>query len=493
MPDTIPDKIQEVDVHIPVLTERLQQLLQEPAPGVPFVRIEQPVPVCNLLSWLEQQQSGQRTYWRDREAELEVATLGQCWSLAIRTRNDIPDAIDTVNRLLQMSGNKARQGRAILYLSFSDVERMVWPEFGYGCVFLPKIEMLLTRKGATMACYVQADSEAAWQSGIKSVIRKLEAINWQPAHAQDNYQLSPLRYQPELSGWTDNILRATRDFASGVMQKVVLSRSATLSVEGMFSPWQLLQRWRVANPRSYVFAVEACSGDLFFGCTPERLMSRRGRVLHTEALAGTAPRGNSSEEDQALECSLLNDSKNIHENRLVLKDIRDRLGVLCDSLEADRSHSVVKLKSIQHLRYLIRGVLNPGVSDSQLLMTLHPTPAVGGTRRDVAMQFIEDHEGYARGLYAGVFGTVSPEHTELAVTIRSGLLQPLSGGLQQLSLFSGAGIVQGSVAVDEWQELNNKLATVYSLLKDAEQESLSASKPFLCESVDEISNPAPQS
>ena len=486
------ETMQKVDVHIPVLMERLRQFQQEPAPREPIVRIEQAVPVRNLLLWLEQQTCNQRTYWRDRDGDLEIATLGHCWAMPVHSRGDLPDAIDEVTRLLNKSAEKAEKARSMLWLSFSDVDRMVWPEFGYGCVFLPQVEMLLTRKGATMACYLHAGSEKRWQSSLRTVINTLNTINWKNSDVQERYQLSSVYYQPDQSGWNRNIAGATQDFIAGAMQKVVLSRSATMTVEGQFSPWRLLQRWRMANPRSYVFAVEASRGDLFFGCSPERLMARRGRVVHTEALAGTAPRGRSREEDIALERTLLNDSKNIHENKLVLKDIRDRLGVLCQSLEADRSHSVLKLKSIQHLRYLIRAVLNDDVTDAHLLTALHPTPAVGGTSREVAMKFIERHEHYARGLYAGVFGIVSPEHTELAVTIRSGLLKQLSENMQQLSLFSGAGIVQGSVAVDEWQELNNKLATVYALLKDAEQELLPASKLFLCESVDEISNPAPQ-
>ena len=476
--------MQEVNVQTPVLTPvltmRLRELSRKPAPGVPFVRIEQSVPVCNLLSWLENQQtqqgdpSMQRSYWRDRDADIEIATLGQCWKMPIPSRQELAVATDTVLRLINDSGQWAEKARSLLWLSFSDVDRMVWPTFGYGCVYLPRIELQLTRKGATLACYLQADNDERWQSDICGALKQLDSINWQLSPQQEAYQLGSVQYQPDQTGWNQNIARATRAFAAGEMQKVVLSRSASTTIEGAFSPWRLLQRWRTANPRSYVFAVEANCGDLFFGCSPERLMARRGRVLHTEALAGTAPRGGTREEDKQLEQSLLSDQKNIHENRLVLNDIRERLGVLCQSLEADRSHSVVKLKSIQHLRYLIRGVLHPGVTDARLLSTLHPTPAVGGTSREVAMQFIEQREGYARGLYAGVYGIVSPEHTEMAVTIRSGLLRRLSDDLQQLSLFSGGGIVQGSVAADEWQELNNKLATVYSLLKDAEQECLAA-------------------
>lgn len=465
--------MQEVDVHMPALMERLQQLLQEPHPNIPFIRIEQSVPLQNLLHWLEQQGGCQRTYWRDREADFEIAALDRSWQLPVQSRKDIPVALQTVQRLIQRSGDQAFGAHCLTYLSFSDDTKMVWKAFGYGCVFLSRLEIVQTRRGATLACHLTGDTEQSWCNSIEQAIELLQNIHWKIMPVDTQFRLQPIKFQPEEQDWHRNIDLATKEFASKKMQKVVLSRTGEMKVNGVVSPWLILSRWKAANPRSYVYAIESTSGDVFFGCSPERLFSRKGRALLTEALAGTIRRGDSRGEDRKLERSLLNDAKNIHENRLVLNDISHRLKSLCLSLETDRSHSVVKLKSIQHLRYLIRGVLKPDVSDGQLLMALHPTPAVGGAGREEAMNFIEQHEGYSRGLYAGVCGVVGPDKAELTVSIRCALIRQIMNGLdsvceQHLSLFSGAGIVQGSDAADEWQELNNKLETVYSLLKASE-------------------------
>ena len=197
------------------------------------------------------------------------------------------------------------------------------------------------------------------------------------------------------------------------------------------------------------------------GAPPSGLFSRQGRLIRTEALAGTAARGRNRDEDLQMELKLLNDSKNLHENRLVLDDIRERLSPLCESMESDRSHSVVKLKTVQHLRFLFRGVLKKEVGDPELLLCLHPTPAVGGSSREKALEFIEANEPYSRGLYSGACGFIGRDNTELSVSLRCGLLQE-----NTFSLFSGAGIVKGSEAEDEWQELNNKILTVLGLLKE---------------------------
>jgi menaquinone-specific isochorismate synthase len=75
------------------------------------------------------------------------------------------------------------------------------------------------------------------------------------------------------------------------------------------------------------------------------------------------------------------------------------------------------------------------------------------------VQYILKNEGYARGWYAGAVGWLSGAQSEFSVAIRSALVTP-----QHLSTFAGAGIVAGSQAEQEWQELNHKIATVLQLV-----------------------------
>ncbi|MGB1272564.1 MAG: isochorismate synthase, partial [Endozoicomonas sp.] len=273
----------------------------------------------------------------------------------------------------------------------------------------------------------------------------------------------PAGFQPTREQWCRLVDLASSYFASdkqdsgsGQLDKVVLSREARFRLKGQLSPWALMDALQKANPCSYNFLFTSRSEkrEVFLGCSPERLIKRQDRIVKTEALAGTSRRGKDRHEDFQLEVLLMNDRKNIHENRLVLDDIRQQLTPLCESLETDRCHSVLKLKTIQHLRYLVHGVLQEGIYDEQLIAALHPTPAVGGTPRKRARAFIEANEPYSRGLYAGACGVLGTQRSEFSVAIRSARLTP-----DRLSLFSGAGIVRGSVARDEWQELDNKIAT----------------------------------
>jgi menaquinone-specific isochorismate synthase len=87
-----------------------------------------------------------------------------------------------------------------------------------------------------------------------------------------------------------------------------------------------------------------------------------------------------------------------------------------------------------------------------VLRALHPTPAVGGYPRGEALEEIQALEPFDRGWYAGPVGWIGAGGAEFAVGIRSGLVRG-----NRLTLFSGAGIVAGSVPESEWAEIEQKI------------------------------------
>ena len=90
------------------------------------------------------------------------------------------------------------------------------------------------------------------------------------------------------------------------------------------------------------------------------------------------------------------------------------------------------------------------------MQALHPSP--GGRRSHKQGDHLE-HEPFDRGWYAGPVGWVGPESGEFAVAIRSGLVRG-----NTLSLYSGAGIVDGSTPDGEWSEIETKLSNALSAL-----------------------------
>lgn len=121
---------------------------------------------------------------------------------------------------------------------------------------------------------------------------------------------------------------------------------------------------------------DASQPPAFFGATPERLVSVRGRTVETGALAGTTGRGETVAEDEWLAAELARDEKNIHEHELVAETIRDQLSPYATAITSD-SRRVRKLATVQHLWTPITATLEEDQHALSLVEALHPTPAVG--------------------------------------------------------------------------------------------------------------------
>src|SRR5690606_32703666 len=134
----------------------------------------------------------------------------------------------------------------------------------------------------------------------------------------------------------------------------------------------------------------------------------------------------------------------------------------CTELQVEEEPGVMRLRNCQHLHTRVEGVLKANEADAPLIEELHPTAAVGGWPRDKALAWLAEHEPFDRGVYAAPTGWIGFDAAEFAVAIRSGLVRD-----DELTLYSGAGIVPGSDAAEEWDEIENKLAGFLRILPDA--------------------------
>ncbi len=176
-------------------------------------------------------------------------------------------------------------------------------------------------------------------------------------------------------------------------------------------------------------------------------------------MAGTRPRGATKDDDDALRASLLTSDKDQREHAYVRDSIEAVLNAYCESVTVDQEASEMRLARGRHLVSRVTGVLSTPVSDFELVEKLHPTPAVGGHPTATAVSVIRDLERFDRGWYAGPVGWVGRDAAEFAVALRCGLV---SGN--QLSLFSGAGIVKGSEPDLEWQEIEQKIVDFVNVI-----------------------------
>jgi menaquinone-specific isochorismate synthase len=210
----------------------------------------------------------------------------------------------------------------------------------------------------------------------------------------------------------------------------------------------------------YRFLFEPRPYHAFYGATPEQLIRVEGKQFMTMGLAGSIRRGQQPDEDDLLAERLLTDPKERLEHDLVVQMIREKLAPLACILNVADTPRILRLSNIQHLYTPITGELCEPIGVLPLVELLHPTPAMGGTPSEAALQFIHDIEPVPRGWYASPIGLISAKlDGEFGVAIRSAVSEE-----RRVWLYAGTGIVANSQPQKEWDETTLKFRPMLNAL-----------------------------
>jgi len=296
----------------------------------------------------------------------------------------------------------------------------------------------------------------------------LDAVIWQydttPEGAEPAEVTVVALESPMISdGYRDLVARVVaRMGADGAsLRKAVLARPITVAFDGQLPLAVVLRRLRAFEPNCTVFCMPVPDGT-FFGASPELLIARDGLRVWCHPLAGTVARGTTARADADAQGRLAGSAKEQSEHRYVIDDIQGVLRPLCSSLSVPDGPSLVAFRSVAHLGTRIEGQLASPMSILDLVGRMHPTPAVGGVPRDLALATILEGEAAPRGHWAGPVGwTDAQGNGEWMIGLRSARLHADGSSV---SLHAGAGIVAGSDPEAEAAEVNVKLTTVLDAL-----------------------------
>jgi menaquinone-specific isochorismate synthase len=254
--------------------------------------------------------------------------------------------------------------------------------------------------------------------------------------------------------WAAMIKKCDLLFLAQELEKVVLSRKKIFDYNDPIEPIVFFNAVMAKNNNansSYAIFYQMAFDKAFISLTPEKLFSLADNNFESIALAASAPRGATPEEDQAFEKLLNSSDKLTREHNLVTTEILRKIKPLASSVTVSELQTM-KLAYIQHRSVPITAQLLSNIMPLDLVHLLHPTPAVGGLPWDKARVKIRELEPYARKSYAAPIGVISKHYSELAVGIRAALVEGA-----RISIFGGAGIVDGSIAEEEWTETGIKM------------------------------------
>jgi len=239
-----------------------------------------------------------------------------------------------------------------------------------------------------------------------------------------------------------------RALTDGTLQKIVLSRTYDIKKQTDFSPGIAFQKACEMHSESFVYLCYTPDTGTWMGISPELLVAEKDKVYKTVALAGTK------------KVSTMDwDDKNRREQQIVVNYMREQIGKIGDNIIIDGPFTAQAGK-IEHLKTKFTFGLKDQYNIGDLLELLHPSPAVCGFPKKEAFDFILKNEPYDRRYYSGFIGPLDIKGiSRLYVNLRCAQI-----GDDVLRLYAGGGMLPSSELKSEWEETENKLQTILSVI-----------------------------
>ncbi len=309
-------------------------------------------------------------------------------------------------------------------------------------------------------------AEAAYQAALDrlaSVVATLDA----PLPRQTGAMPATLDLPDPVSNTTpaefmSMVARAKEYVAAGDAFQIVLSQR--FSTPFSLPPFSLYRALRRTNPSPFLFHLDF-GGFQLVGSSPEILVRvRRGEVT-IRPIAGTARRGATAAEDQALAEALLADPKERAEHLMLLDLGRNDVGRVSEigSVEVTERFVIERYSHVMHIVSNVIGRLDPKKDAIDALMAGFPAGTVSGAPKVRAMEIIDELEKDKRGPYAGCVGYFSADgQMDTCIVLRTAIVKD---GVMHVQ--AGAGLVYDSIPENEQQECINKAKALVRAAEEA--------------------------
>jgi anthranilate synthase component 1 len=259
------------------------------------------------------------------------------------------------------------------------------------------------------------------------------------------------------------MVRRAKDYiVAGDVFQVVLSQR--FSAPFRLPSFALYRALRRTNPSPFMFHLDFADFALV-GSSPEILVRVRDDEVTIRPIAGTAPRGATEAEDQALAAALLKDPKERAEHLMLLDLGRNDIGRVANigTVAVTSRFFIERYSHVMHIVSNVIGRLSKKYDAVDALMAGFPAGTVSGAPKVRAMQIIDELEKSKRGPYAGCVGYFSASgQMDSCIVLRTALVKE-----DVMYVQAGAGLVHDSVPAKEQQECINKSAALFRAAEEA--------------------------
>ncbi|WP_269454023.1 aminodeoxychorismate synthase component I [Modestobacter italicus] len=223
--------------------------------------------------------------------------------------------------------------------------------------------------------------------------RSPHEMRWVPDWSADEHREAVLRVHEHIAAgetYQCNLTDRFRAQVDGDLEQ--LYANLILSQRGAYNAYLDLGRYVVAS----------ASPELFFEWCGDR--------LRTRPMKGTAARGRTTGEDEALAHLLLSSAKERAENLMIVDLLRNDLSRIArvGSVEVPELFTLERYPTVWQLTSEVTARTAPDVTLTDVFRALFPCGSVTGAPKRRTMELIRELESCSRGVYCGAVGLVAP-------------------------------------------------------------------------------------
>ncbi|MDD6621639.1 MAG: chorismate-binding protein [Bacteroidales bacterium] len=225
---------------------------------------------------------------------------------------------------------------------------------------------------------------------------------------------------------------------SPTLRKVVISRVIKRAISDVDWPG-FIEQLHDKNPDSFTFIYNTPHSGVWIGVSPEIIGDYSDGKFSTMALAGTRLKGES-----------VWSAKDIEEQEFVSNYIAERIkNAGFDYTVSDKF--TLPAGNVEHICNMFTVRESDIRKMLDLVDLLHPTPALAGTPKDEAVEYILSLEHHNRECYGGYIGPFDAQSFHFAVNLRSMCFDE-----RTVAVFVGSGITDKSIPESEYAETQAK-------------------------------------
>lgn len=246
----------------------------------------------------------------------------------------------------------------------------------------------------------------------------------------------------------------------GDCYQVNLAQRFVADCEG--DPWTAYQTLRKLNAAPFSCYLNFPEVQVL-SSSPERFLKLTDSVVETKPIKGTRPRKTDYAEDQQQIKNLEASNKDRAENLMIVDLLRNDISKTCKggSVKVPMLFDVESYATVHHLVSTVTGILAENRHALDLLKSCFPGGSITGAPKIRAMEIIEELEPNRRGVYCGAIGYIGFNgNMDTNIAIRT-----LIHSKNTIRFWAGGGIVNDSVAEEEYQESFDKAAAMLDLLR----------------------------